>query len=413
MAVQDAESHDMTPKQRMIRALTGQKPDVLPAAPAYTGLFLADFERAFYIEQYRQRLHETGSERCPVDHEEDTLFRARAIFRSYGIFKVRPDWIEVFRGSSRAWAERTDIVQRQGHLYYEDRVSGKQVAMHRAHLPYGDAEVTEVNRSETDIWDESSEVAGNEQVDQIIPIRRASELLSSGEMDLIRRIVDDYGDRFFISSILDTPFSYVSDHLGFYGLMVTQHDRPKLLHYMLQRQLAQTEERMVALAAVGVHGVYVQEVFTGADLISPRAYDEFVFAYNEPYFQRMRGMGLLPIHYVCGDVIPRLEQMARCDVAAIAVEESKKNFRIEIEDVVERVGDRVAVLGNIDAVKFGLNATMDEMAAEVRRQAAIGTRAKGFVISTGSPFPLDTNPRLLDTLVATAHSLPGQPSTTG
>jgi len=44
------------------------------------------------------------------------------------------------------------------------------------------------------------------------------------------------------------------------------------------------------------------------------------------------------------------------------------------------------------------------MAAEVKRQIRIGARAKGFVVSTGSPFPLDTNPRLIDTLVATAHS---------
>jgi uroporphyrinogen-III decarboxylase len=189
--------------------------------------------------------------------------------------------------------------------------------------------------------------------------------------------------------------------------MVTQHDRPKLLHYMLQRQLAQTQERMAALASVGVHGAYVQEVFTGADMISPRAYDEFVLSYNRPYFQHLSGLGLLPVHYVCGDVIPRLEQMAGCDVAAIAVEESKKNFRIEIEDVVDLVGERVTVFGNIDAVHYGLHVTLEEMAAEVRRQAGIGAKAKGFVVSTGSPFPLDTNPRLLDTLVATAHSLPG------
>jgi uroporphyrinogen-III decarboxylase len=47
---------------------------------------------------------------------------------------------------------------------------------------------------------------------------------------------------------------------------------------------------------------------------------------------------------------------------------------------------------------------MEEMAAEVKRQIRIGAQAKGFVVSTGSPFPLDTNPRLIDTLVATAHS---------
>jgi uroporphyrinogen-III decarboxylase len=176
---------------------------------------------------------------------------------------------------------------------------------------------------------------------------------------------------------------------------------------MLQRQLAQTQEVMAALAAVGLHGVYVEEVFTSADLISPRAYDEFVFAYNQPFFRYMRNVGLLPIHYACGDILPRLESMIECDVAAVAVEESKKNFRIEIEEVVERVAGRAAVFGNIDAVKFGLGATMDEMAAEVKRQARIGARANGFVVSTGSPFPLDTNPRLIDALVSTAHSLPG------
>jgi uroporphyrinogen-III decarboxylase len=148
-------------------------------------------------------------------------------------------------------------------------------------------------------------------------------------------------------------------------------------------------------------------VFTGADLISPQAYDEFVHTYNLPFFRHMRKLGLLPIHYVCGDTLPRLERMAQCDVAAVAVEESKKNFRIEIEEVVEVVAGRAAVFGNIDAIRFGLHATMDEMAAEVKRQAAIGARAKGFVVSTGSPFPLDTNPRLIDTLVATALSLPG------
>jgi hypothetical protein len=398
-------SQGMTPKQRMLRALAGEKPDILPAAPGYPGLFLADFERAFYVEEYRLRMR--GRNRYSVDHTEDTHFRARAIYQAYGIFKTRPDWIEAYRGVSRAWAERTDIVRCDGLLYYEDQNTGKQVPMRSAPMPYGDAELTGENRSETDIWDVSGEIRDEDDIDRLIPIHTSDQLLARGDMDLLRQVVADYGDYYFISSILDTPFSYAGDHLGFYGLMTIQHDRPKLFHYLLQRQLAQTQEVMAALAAVGLDGVYVQEVFTGTDMISPRAYDEFVFAYNQPYFHHMQAVGLLPIHYVCGDVVPRLERMVQCDVAAVAVEESKKNFRIEIEDVVERVAGRAAVFGNIDAVKFGIHASMDEMATEVRRQARIGTRARGFVVSTGSPFPLDTNPRLVDTLVATAHSLPG------
>jgi len=75
------------------------------------------------------------------------------------------------------------------------------------------------------------------------------------------------------------------------------------------------------MALFGVHGIYAEEVFTGADLISPRSYDAFVFAYDQPYFQFMRSLGLLPIHYVCGDSLPRLERIMQYDIAAVAVEE--------------------------------------------------------------------------------------------
>jgi len=400
-----AEAAALSPRDRLFRALHGEEPDVLPAAPGYLSLFLADFERACYIEQYRRRLQ--GRASCPVQHEEDTLFRAQALYQSYGIFKVRPDWIELHQGATRAWADRTEIVREQGTLYYRDRDSGRQAPMAEVPMPRGDAVLAPPSASRSDLWDISDRIHGPEEVDAALPIHTAERLLARGDFDLPRQVVADYGELYFLSTILDTPFSDAYDLLGFRGLMLIQHDRPELLHYLLQRKLEQSLEVMAAWSRVGIHGIYVEEVFTGADVISPRSYDEFVFQYNQPYFQRMRGLGLLPIHYVCGDTVPRLERIAQLDLAAIAVEESKKNFRIELEEVVEKVAGRAAVFGNIDAVRFGLHGSLDEMAAEVRRQAAIGALARGFVASTGSPFPLDTNPRVIDVLAATAHSLPG------
>ena len=379
----------LSPKKRMLRALRGEPPDVLPAAPAYLGLFLADFVRGYYAEQLRRRLR--GRRSLHIDHDEDTCLRAEALLHAYGIFKTRPDWIEIGPGPDRAWSERTDIVAVDGMLLYEDRFTGKQTPVLGP-------------RYITDVWDISSELRDAADVDASLPIVAAEDLLAGGSLDLPRQIVAEYGGEYLITTILDTPFSDAYDLLGFQGLMLTQHDRPDLLHHLLQRKLAQTTEVMAAWAATGVHAVYVEEVFTGADLISPRSYDQFVFAYNEPYFRHMRSLGLLPIHYVCGDVIPRLDRICEYDVAAVAVEESKKSFTIDLEEVVERVNGRAAVLGNVDAVRFGLQAGLDEMAAEVRRQARIGQGARGFIVSTGSPFPLDTNPRRIDTLVAAAHA---------
>jgi hypothetical protein len=394
-----------TPKERMLAALKGRAPAGLPAAPAYPSLFLADFARAYYVEQYRLRTR--GLERHPVDHEEDTRFRAQALYQSYGVFKSRPDWIEVGRGPSRAWAESTDIVVADGVPHYEDKESGVRLPMADVPLPRGDAGLVPASAALEDLWDSSNEFKSTEQVDEFLPVLSASDLLARGDMDLPKKVVADYGDEYFVETVLDTPFSDAYDLLGFQGLMLIQHDRPAVFHHLLARKLSQTQEVMRAWAAAGIHGVFVEECFTGADLISPRSYDEFVFEYDVPYFHSMRSLGLLPILYVCGDVIPRIDRMVQLDISAVAVEESKKNFSIEIEDVVERVDGRAAVFGNIDAVKFGIQATMDEMAAEVKRQARIGARANGFVVGTGSPFPLDTNPRQIDTLVETAHSLPG------
>jgi hypothetical protein len=396
----------LTSKQRMIKALRGEQVDVYPVAPAYPSLFLADFERAYYAEQYRLRLR--GRTSYPVQYEEDIQLRKQAYYQSYGIFKARPDWMELHRGASRGWAQRTEMVLRDGLVYYQDLDSGVRAAVKDIYIPAGDSRLVAQNASLQDLWDTSGQIESREQIDELTPVVTAEEMLRRGDFEYPRQVVADYGDEYFLSTVLDTPFSNAYDYLGFQGLMLFQHDRPDLLHYLLERNLLQTVEVMKGWARAGIHGVYVEEVFTGADIISQRSYDEFVFPYNKTYFELMSKLGLLPIHYVCGNIIPRLGRISQMEIAAVAAEESKKNFQIELAEIVKGVGGRVAVFGNIDAIQYGLHASLDEAAGEVRRQVEIGAQAKGFVVSTGSPLPLDSNPRVIDTLVKTAHALAGR-----
>jgi len=393
-----------TSKDRAFQVFKGEVPDHIPAAPAYLSLFLANFERTYYIEQYRRRMR--GLRRYQVDHQEDTIFRAQAIYQAYGIFKKSPDWMEIGQGANQRWAERTEIVDIDGILFYQDKLTEENLPMLSAPLPSGSTvQIADLKtRSTQDIWDISEEVQSKEQVDELLPLPDPQAMLKRGDFNLPKQVIADYGDSTFITTILDTPFSNAYDILGFKGLMVIQTRRPKLFHYILERQMEVTKKEIEVWAKVGIHGIYVEEVFTGGDIISPRAYDEFVFTYNRPYFEYMHGLGLKPIHYVCGDVIPRLDRIVEYDIAAVGVEESKKKFLIEIEEVVRKVAGRVAVLGNIDAVRFGQNASPEDMIAESKRQLQIGCGANGFMLSTGSPFPLDTNPRLIDTMIAAAHT---------
>jgi hypothetical protein len=390
----------MTPKDRMLKALAGETCDELPAAPAYVSLFLEDFERAYYIELYRRRMRGLAS--YPVDHTEDTRFRAEAMYQAYGIFKTRPDYMELRQGATRAWAERTEIVLEEDIPYYRDRETGIKRAMDAVPLPCGDAE--QQHTSHADVWENPSLATNEDEVHGQLPVLDTSTLLKRGDFDLPRQVVADYGDRYYLSAILSTPYMASYSLLGFQGLMLIQHDSPRLFHVILQCEVAQLKPVIDAWAAVGVHGIFAEEVWSGADLISARSYEEFVFPYNQDMFHHASAAGLHTIHYVCGDVMSRLERISELAVSAVAVEESKKGFRIDIEDVVRLAGERRVVFGNIDAVEYGVRAPADAIRAEVKRQARAGARARGFVVSTGSPFPLDTNPRRIDALVAAAHA---------
>ena len=103
----------------MITSQEGGKPDVLPAAPCYLSLYLADRMRANYIELYQHWMK--GHTRRSIDHDQDTQIRLEALHRSYDLFNARPDWIEVDIGASKAWADRTDIIRSGGVLCYEDK----------------------------------------------------------------------------------------------------------------------------------------------------------------------------------------------------------------------------------------------------------------------------------------------------
>ena len=146
------------------------------------------------------------------------------------------------------------------------------------------------------------------------------------------------------------------------------------------------------LARAGVQYVWMEECLSSADLISPRDYERFAFATAGPHIAEAKRLGLTVIFYYCGDVITRLPWLRRLGMDALAVEESKKGFSVDIADVIAGVDGACCVFGNVDAVQVMLDGTKEAIQAEVHRQLRLGQRARGFVLCQGSPFTLDTPP---------------------
>ncbi len=140
-----------------------------------------------------------------------------------------------------------------------------------------------------------------------------------------------------------------------------------------------------AYARVGVDGLFLGSGYSSRDLISLEHFRRFAVPYTARVIRRVNELGMKSIHYFCGDVSDRLEDLVGMNPTCIALEEDKKQYGLGIEWIDEIVGGRACLFGNVDAIGVLQDGRPDEIAAEVERQFEVGRRNGRFVMSLGSP----------------------------
>jgi uroporphyrinogen-III decarboxylase len=389
----------MNSTERLKRAIAGQPTDTPAVAPAYLSLYLDAQTQRLYRAAYERKLSAQtaapASGAVSIDYAEDARLRANAILGAYESLGEQPDWIHTHPAETREWAERGEMRFSEGRWLYVDKETGETQEMGEAGrlwLSTANRYMYRVRTADTDLWDESAGLRARADVDALLPIRSAEELEAQGAFEVTRILAERVGDRLPISCIAPTPFWSTYGLLGFQGMMVMMREEPEIFSYLMERRGRQRMEMLKGLARAGVQCVWLEECLSSADLISPRDYERFASATAGPYIAEAKRLGLTVILYYCGDVIPRLPWLKRLGMDALAVEESKKGFSVDIAEVIAAVGDTCCVFGNVDAVRVMCEGSKETIRDEANRQLRLGGRARGFVLCQGSPFTLDTPP---------------------
>jgi uroporphyrinogen-III decarboxylase len=383
-------------------------------APAYLSLYLDDITQRLYLQAYERKLFaQSGDVRSgsvAIDAAEDARFRAEAILAAYKVLGAQPDWIHTHPAESRAWAERGEMRVEDGRWRYVDGQTGEAKDMGEAAglaLPGSTRYSYPAQKATADVWDASAGLDTQADIEELVEIRPASQLAEQGIFAVTETIVQMVGDRLPLSCIAPTPFWSTYGLLGFQGMMVMMREKPALFEFLMERRGCQRMELLKGHASAGVRYVWMEECLSSADLISPRDYERFAFATARPYIAEAQRLGLTVILYYCGDVVPRLPLLKQLGADALAVEESKKGFSVDIAEVIAAAGDTCCVFGNVDSVQVMCEGTREAIEAEVLRQLRLGQVAKGFVLCQGSPFTLDTPPEKVGWFIECARRFRG------
>ena len=356
----------MSGKQRITAALSEAGSVEVPAVICYEGIFSRD--------HWSQLTPHPWWYRHAPEVERQMAWRRDAVAR------VNQDWFQL-PGLYYSREERQALVieaDSQG-VRLVDRRNGKQQEL--SEPPIGGKHIS-VNPARGPTMPE--------EIDAAVPLHSFAErfqtyVADSGRGDLAQAACAEFGASRFAVWHVDSPMECCFFELwAFEQAMINVVRRPDLVEHACRRFLERSLDQVRVAARLGAAGCFVEDCMT--DMISPEAFA----ALNVPYARRLvdeiRKLGMQSVYYFCGKPDGKWDLLMSIGADALSLEESKKGFHIDIEDVVERVQGRCAVLGNLDAVGVLQDGSEEQLRAEIARQIAAGRRnGNRFVMSIGSP----------------------------
>ncbi len=357
----------MTGREKVEAALSPGGTGEIPVVVCYEGIYVRD--------------HWDELTDCPWWYQFSPSLEHQLAWRRDVIARTGQDWFYLPAWSSRAEREATRIEAGPVGVFSVDRRSGRWRELLRPAVsgwdPQGVSRRVAPARLPETVQEVDTSIPAAEPLD-------AERFAQEGRDELAEALLGEFGDRLFPIGHTASPLWSCYGLWGFEGMMLLAAQRPELVAHACRRYLDYSIRRVREAAALGAAGIWIEECFT--DMISPSAFAALNVPFLSPLIQEVRRQGMKSIYYYCGNPRDRWGLIWPLGMDALALEEGKKGFAIEIEEVAARAAGCCAVLGNLDAVGVLQNGSEAELRAEIARQLAAGRRSGGrFIMSLGSP----------------------------
>ncbi len=261
-------------------------------------------------------------------------------------------------------------------------------------------------------WDEymdarkkASSLTSKQAIDDYVNLwhRSPQETLQSGEFDHIVLLRQKYGDEAFLALNEGSETSaYFDGHLGFEAGLIGLLEHPENTQYYLKRLYDNTFDRMLALKETGCDAFINSETYCSADVMSPTLYHDIIYPVQHEFYQKLSAIGIIPIVYFTGNILPMLNDIKTLPVRGLMIEESKKDFVLDVGEIAARLEGTMALFGNLDSVYVMQMGSPDDVRTETLRQLR-ATQGCPFIMANGCPLSFHTPPENIHAMIETVR----------
>lgn len=226
-----------------------------------------------------------------------------------------------------------------------------------------------------------------EAIDRAIPIPREDDVTyvrTEGRDAVARALLAEFGRGRLPTHRTSTPLLRCADLWGFDGMMLNIRTHPDLVAHACSRYLEQHKATMRRAALLGANAIWVVDGL--GDMISPADYARLGVPYLRELLAEIRRLGMVGIWYFTGNPAGKWDIILSAGADALAFEEGKKGWDVDVVEVARRLEGRSTLFGNLNAIEVLQDGTHDQLKAEIQRQLAAAPINGGrFVMSIGSP----------------------------
>ena len=383
----------------VLEALTGSRVLPVPVTPVYEGLGpLESLGVTLRWEKWRALLDEAGTDALAVDYETYIGVEFESWSELLAGPYPPPTWLYLMTNDTPDQVAGCAVVSEGEDLFWVD-AHGRARWMPPS-LEARDAALVADRRYRFQMKWEGADIdellprAGRpshslQSVPAPLP-EQASSLAQSQHYEIARRLQQVHGNALAFYAGCGTPYNSIYDTVPFQQLMQALVEKRDAVHALLESRMLVPNARRAAQREVGVGIMFVEECMASADVISPEMYLEFSFPYTRQLLEQLEGEGFRTVLYFSGNLMPLLGHLKELPFTALAFEEDRKGYGIDLTEVRRVLGPDRVLFGNLNAL-FIQEASDDELLAEVARQVDVAGKDGRFLLSPGSPLTPGTS----------------------
>lgn len=202
----------------------------------------------------------------------------------------------------------------------------------------------------------------------------------------VKAAVEEAGDEIAVFGSIRGTFGFLFIALGLENLTYAMYDEPELLQEIIEAADDYWTRLGLKLIETGCTALYVANDMgmNGSTLISPGQLRELFFPSLRKQIAAWKAAGGKVLFHSCGNVDAVLEDLA--DMGIDAINNIQVHSGMNLASVKGRIGDRVAIVGNVDAT--GIMCSQDQTLIDEAIRQVVETAGYdgGLIIATDHSF---------------------------